>query len=258
MAGPELALICLITGDGEVFLLPLPCTELWYLSSVVWCSATQGEESGKLCPKSGRKPCSTGASCSPIDTHWHSWSSNTGVAIVCQIYVSNSDFLYLNYYQLEEVAFSYILSALYLSRMTITIVNGLILKHWHYQQVVRWSIPLLTLLTGFTFLLDWYGDAMVGFNLVMPMLCSHCRDLWLPMPWRVFCKITQPGLCRATALLFVVFSAIASVINGLLMVFHDGTPKMLSLFSLVTLLTTWILYLVIRPGTSHDHHHCLR
>ena len=176
--------------------------------------------------------------------------SNTGVAIVCQIYVSNSDFLYLNYYQLENVAYSYILSTLYLSRMTITIVNGLILKHWHYQQVVRWSIPLLTLLTGFTFLLDWYGDAWVGFNLVMPIALFALSGFVVTNAMAGVLQNNSAWAMQATALLFVVFSAIASVINGLLMIFHDGTPKMLSLFSLLILLTTWILYLVIRPGTK--------
>lgn len=174
--------------------------------------------------------------------------SNTGVAIVCQIYMSNSDFLYLDYYKVEEVAYSYILSILYLSRMTVTIVNGLMLKHWHYQTIVRWAIPLLTCLTALTFMLDWLlGRTLEGVNLVMPIALFALSGFVVTNAMAGVLQNNSDWAMQATALLFVIFSAIASVINGLLMIFHDGTPKMLSLFSLLILLTTWGLYLVLQP-----------
>ena len=181
---------------------------------------------------------------------------NTGVAAVCQIYVSNSDFLYLDYYQLEEQVFSYILSALYLARMAITLFNGLLLKHYHYQRTIFWSMPVLVLFTGVTCVLDTLFTGFTLFNLLMPVLLFALSGFVVTNAVAGVLQNNSYVATQAIALLFVMFSAIASIINSLLILLHDGTPKVLSFLSLLIILATWLSYLFIIPGGGrNDYNH---
>ena len=175
---------------------------------------------------------------------------NTGIAAVCQIYVTNSDFLYLDYYQLEEQVFSYILSSLYLTRMAITIFNGLLLKHTHYQRIVFWSLPLLAILTTLTYVLDRDFNAPVSINLAMPVIVFALSGFVVTNAVAGVLQNNASVATQATALLFILFSSVASVINSLLIFFHDGTPKILSLFALLIIIITWFAYLAIIPRSS--------
>ena len=175
---------------------------------------------------------------------------NTGIAAVCQIYVTNSDFLYLDYYQLGEQAFSYILSCLYLTRMAITIFNGLLLKHTHYQRIVFWSFPALTALTLFTYVLDRYFPFSSPVNLAMPIIIFAVSGFIVTNAVAGVLQNHEAAATQASALLFILYSSIASVINSLLIFFHDGTPRILSLFAVLIIMITWFTYLAIIPRRS--------
>ena len=175
---------------------------------------------------------------------------NTGIAAVCQIYVSNSDFLYLDYYQLEEQVFSYILSSLYLARMAITIFNGLLLKRIHYQRIVFWSLPLLTVVTALTYVFDRNFNSPVYVNLAMPVIVFALSGFVVTNAVAGVLQNNTTAATQATALLFILFSSVASAINSLLFFFHDGTPKVLSLFALMIIIITWFTYLAIMPRSS--------
>ena len=144
---------------------------------------------------------------------------NTGIAAVCQIYVSNSDFLYLDYYQLEEQVFSYVLSSLYLTRMAITIFNGLLLKRIHYQRIVFWSLPVLAVVTALTYVLDRDFNAPVSVNLAMPVLVFALSGFVVTNAVAGVLQNNTTAATQATALLFILFSSVASAINSLLFFF---------------------------------------
>ena len=173
---------------------------------------------------------------------------NTGVAIVCQIYVSNSAFLYLDYFRFEQITYSYLLSVLYLSRMMASVFNGLLLKKHNYLYVVHHTIPLLIFLTLLTTVMDLIYHEAALLNQVLPVLLFALSGFVLTNTLAGVLQNNSKWAMQAVALMFVLFSSVSSVVNIVLIVHRDGTPKILSLFSLLTLVMTYLLFLAILPA----------
>lgn len=174
---------------------------------------------------------------------------HTGIAVVCQIYISNSAFLFLDYYRISEISYSYLISALYISRTAVTIANGLLLKHFFYQKLVDLSLPLLMILALLIALLDWlYGAALIP-SLILIVTFFALSGLVVTNALTGVLKNNERWSMQASALLFIVFSGAASILNIALIVLHDGTPKVLSLVSILILSLTYFLYFRIKPGS---------
>ena len=173
---------------------------------------------------------------------------NTGIAVVSQIYVSNSAFLYLDYFKLQPLSYSYLLSVLYLSRMMVSVFNGLLLKKYNYLPIVHHTIPLLIFLTLLTTVLDLIYHSAETMNLILPMLLYALSGFVLTNTLAGILLNNANWAMQAVALMFILFSSVASVVNILLIIWHDGTPKVLSLFSLLMLVVTYLLFLAILPA----------
>ena len=174
---------------------------------------------------------------------------HTGIAVVCQIYISNSAFLFLDYYQLTEISYSYLISALYVSRTAITLINGLLLKHVFYKWLIDLSLPVLMILALCMLLLDWfYGAALIP-SLILVVAFFALSGLVVTNALAGVIKNHENWSMQASALLFIVFSGIASTLNIVLIALHDGTPKVLSMVSMLILILTYLLYNRIKSGS---------
>ncbi len=174
---------------------------------------------------------------------------HTGIAVVCQIYISNSAFLFLDYYRISEISYSYLISALYISRTAVTILNGLLLKHFVYQKLMDLSLPLLIILALIMAILDWLFDAALVPSLILVVTFFALSGLVVTNTLTGVLKNNECWSMQASALLFIVFSGTASILNIVLIVLHDGTPKVLSLASILILSLTYFLYMRTKSGS---------
>ncbi|KEQ11407.1 hypothetical protein GZ77_25190 [Endozoicomonas montiporae] len=173
---------------------------------------------------------------------------NTGVAIVCQIYVSNSAFLYLEYFKLRPITYSYLLSVLYLSRMLVSVFNGLLLKRHDYLYIVHHSIPLLIFLTLLTTVMDLIFHQADTLNQMLPIMLFALSGFILTNTLAGVLQNNDKWAMQAVSLMFILFSSMASIVNIFLIVHQDGTPKVLSLFSLLVLVITYLVFLGTLPA----------
>ncbi|WP_152553900.1 MFS transporter [Endozoicomonas elysicola] len=174
---------------------------------------------------------------------------HTGIAVVGQIYISNSAFLFLDYYQLTEISYSYLISVLYVSRTAITLINGLLLKHIPYSKLIDLSLPVLMILALCMLLLDWFYGASLIPSLILVVAFFALSGLVVTNALTGVLKNHESWSMQASALLFIVFSGTASMLNIALIALHDGTPRVLSMVSMLILILTYLLYQRIKSGS---------